>query len=68
MGLARYSYTYDFGDNWEHRILLEKILPRDKTVRYPICLKGKDTLILPEESYTVDVADDVVTFTNSEYV
>lgn len=38
---SRFSYTYDFGDNWEHRILLEKILPRDKTVQYPICLKGK---------------------------
>ncbi len=38
---TRFSYTYDFGDNWEHRILLEKILPCDKSVRYPICLKGK---------------------------
>ncbi|MBV6342913.1 plasmid pRiA4b ORF-3 family protein, partial [Candidatus Magnetobacterium casense] len=34
-------YTYDFGDNWEHNILLEKILPRDATIKYPICITGK---------------------------
>jgi len=35
------DYTYDFGDNWEHKIQLEKILPRDKNVGYPICIAGK---------------------------
>lgn len=35
------DYLYDFGDNWEHRILLEKILPRDKNIDYPICVSGK---------------------------
>jgi hypothetical protein len=35
------SYDYDFGDDWEHKIQLEKILPRDKGVMYPICIKGK---------------------------
>lgn len=34
-------YQYDFGDSWEHKILLEKILPREKGVKYPICIKGK---------------------------
>ncbi|KAF5436377.1 pRiA4b ORF-3-like protein [Candidatus Methanophagaceae archaeon] len=34
-------YTYDFGDNWEHKIQLEKIVPREKGVKYPICMKGK---------------------------
>ena len=37
----RSLYTYDFGDNWEHIITLEKILPRNKEVKYPICIKGK---------------------------
>ncbi len=23
----RYTYTYDFGDSWEHQIILEKIIP-----------------------------------------
>ena len=35
------SYTYDFGDSWEHIILLEKIVPYDKTIQYPICTTGK---------------------------
>ena len=35
------DYVYDFGDNWEHKIQLEKILPREKNVNYPVCIKGK---------------------------
>ncbi len=35
------EYLYDFGDDWEHRILLEKILPREAGVEYPVCIKGK---------------------------
>ena len=38
---AKFSYTYDFGDDWEHTILVEKILPRDPKVIYQICIKGK---------------------------
>lgn len=34
-------YDYDFGDGWEHTVKLEKIIPRDKTVEYPICIGGK---------------------------
>jgi hypothetical protein len=41
-------YVYDFGDGWKHRILLGKILPRDKNVKYPICTGGKKTC-LPED-------------------
>lgn len=38
---AKMLYQYDFGDGWEHDILLEKILPRENGVDYPICLTGK---------------------------
>ena len=34
-------YVYDFGDDWEHDVALEKVLPREKNVKYPICLAGK---------------------------
>jgi hypothetical protein len=34
-------YEYDFGDSWEHDVLLEKILPVETAVTYPRCLKGK---------------------------
>lgn len=35
-------YEYDFGDSWEHDIVLEKILPFDKNTKYPICLSGEN--------------------------
>ncbi len=35
------EYTYDFGDDWKHKIQLEKILPRDKNTNYPVCIAGK---------------------------
>lgn len=37
----RFSYTYDFGDNWQHTVTVEKFLPANKGIRYPTCLKGK---------------------------
>lgn len=38
---AKFRYEYDFGDGWEHTILVEKILQAEKGARYPICLTGK---------------------------
>jgi hypothetical protein len=32
-------YIYDFGDDWQHTIVLEEILPQAK-VRYPLCTGG----------------------------
>lgn len=34
-------YTYDFGDDWEHELVLEKVLPIDEEILVPTCLKGK---------------------------
>jgi Plasmid pRiA4b ORF-3-like protein len=33
---ARFRYTYDFGDNWEHEILVEDLLDLDPDTHYPI--------------------------------
>ncbi len=27
-GISRFRYTYDFGDDWEHEVLIEKIPPK----------------------------------------
>ncbi len=35
-----FYYTYDFGDLWEHEVLVEKILNPKEGVKYPVCLKG----------------------------
>lgn len=42
------KYTYDFGDNWDHTIVLEKILPKERGKTYPVCLAGKG-LCPPED-------------------
>ncbi len=38
---SKFLYLYDFGDSWEHSILVEKVLPREPEVSYPLCVKGK---------------------------
>lgn len=35
------QYMYDFGDDWQHTLTLEKILSREKGKQYPLCMKGK---------------------------
>jgi len=34
-------YEYDFGDGWEHKITLEKILPFENKEKLPRCISGK---------------------------
>lgn len=38
---SRIRYTYDFGDFWEHDIVLEKALAPDLGTWLPVCLAGK---------------------------
>jgi hypothetical protein len=37
----RIRYTYDFGDDWEHEIVLEKVLEALPEQLYPTCVAGK---------------------------
>lgn len=34
------DYEYDFGDGWEHEVILEGIFPREATTKYPKCIDG----------------------------
>lgn len=34
-------YTYDYGEDWEHDIILEKIIQPTENVFYPRCVKAK---------------------------
>jgi len=34
-------YVYDFGDDWRHRIDVEKVMPLDPGVTYPRCTGGR---------------------------
>jgi hypothetical protein len=38
---ARAEYAYDFGDGWEHRVMVEDIVQRLPGVSYPRCLAGR---------------------------
>ena len=54
----RVYYIYDFGDSWEHTIVLEKVLPKEKNVRYPICLDGKRACP-PEDCGSIPGYEDI---------
>jgi Plasmid pRiA4b ORF-3-like protein len=34
-------YKYDFGDNWRHEVVLEKMQPADGALKRPVCLGGE---------------------------
>lgn len=38
---SKFRYTYDFGDNWRHDIVVEKVLEPEFGVGYPRCVAGK---------------------------
>ena len=40
-GVARFTYTYDLGDNWQHQVLIERTQPALDAGRYPACVAGK---------------------------
>ena len=35
-------YQYDFGDSWEHAIILQKVIPAESKVAYPRCIAGEN--------------------------
>jgi hypothetical protein len=37
----RFTYEYDFGDSWQHEILLEKFLEPEPNETYPRCIEGE---------------------------
>lgn len=37
---SKFKYIYDFGDNWEHTVIVEKILEPDNEMHYPCCIDG----------------------------
>lgn len=58
-------YNYDFGDDWQHQIILEKILsPQEVESKIPICVDGEnecppeDCGGIPGYNYMLQVAVD----------
>ena len=40
-GVGGFSYTYDFGDNWQHTVAIEAITAADPALDYPRFLDGE---------------------------
>lgn len=38
---SSFRYTYDFGDNWDHRIIVEKVQPAAPGMSVPACIDGR---------------------------
>lgn len=38
---STFRYTYDFGDGWEHRVAVEKVVPASSVVTAPACIDGR---------------------------
>jgi hypothetical protein len=39
-GVARFTYTYDFGDDWRHTIVVEAVGPAEPALDYPRFIEG----------------------------
>ncbi len=40
-GVRRFDYVYDFGDHWQHAVVIEKTLPASDALACPACVAGK---------------------------
>jgi pRiA4b ORF-3-like protein len=40
-GIKRFLYVYDFGDDWEHDVEVEKIIAGNSGSERPVCLDGR---------------------------
>lgn len=63
----RIDYEYDFGDGWQHAIVLEEVTDAEPGVRYPRCIDG-DRACPPEDVGGVwGFAEFVEAITNSNH-
>ena len=40
-GVSRFTYTYDFGDNWEHSLIVSDVRAGDPAIPYPRFIAGE---------------------------
>jgi hypothetical protein len=53
---SRIAYIYDFGDSWQHDIVLEAIVDPDDSISYPTCVGGHGDA--PVEDWSPDVLEE----------
>jgi hypothetical protein len=63
----RIGYEYDFGDCWEHEIVLEAVTESEPGVRYPRCIDGAQACPPEDVGGVYGFADYVEAITNPEH-
>ena len=63
----RMSYEYDFGDGWQHEVVLEKVMQSEPGAKYPRCLDGERACPPEDVGGVYGFADYVEAITNPNH-
>jgi hypothetical protein len=64
----RMGYEYDFGDGWQHEIVLEKVTESERGIRYPRCIEGGRACPPEDVGGVYGFADFVEAITNPNHI
>ena len=63
----RMGYEYDFGDSWQHEVVLEKVTDSEPKIRYPRCIDGERACPPEDVGGVYSFADYVEAITNPSH-
>lgn len=63
----RMRYEYDFGDGWQHDVVLEKVMESEPGARYPRCIDGERACPPEDVGGVYAFADYVAAITNPNH-
>ena len=63
----RMHYEYDFGDGWEHEVVLEEVIESEPGIRYPRCIAGERACPPEDVGGVYGFADYVEAITNPDH-
>ena len=63
----RMGYEYDFGDGWQHEVVLEKVTESEPGIRFPRCLDGERACPPEDVGGVYGFADYVEAITNPSH-
>lgn len=63
----RMVYEYDFGDSWQHEVVLEKVTESEPGIRYPRCIDGERACPPEDVGGVYGFADYVEAITNPSH-
>jgi hypothetical protein len=63
----RMGYEYDFGDGWQHEVVLEEVTESEPGIRYPRCIEGARACPPEDVGGVYGFADYVEAITNPSH-